>query len=273
MNIEWGCADGNVVEIEELPFYNSDSESLHDSNLLNNRNQLEEDGWIPIKMNDERELVGHRYLYNAENPSLNDWVNLSYKINSHGFRCDQEMPTETKPRSVIAIGCSNTFGVGMPVGLTWPTLVGQAFRYRAYNLGVPGGSLDTAFRVLLYWLPKIRSSHVFLLEPPGVRYETHTISGIKKSSVHTPIPVPLRFGHEDEWKLHKEKTMRAILSVCDQFDAKFIHCSSDIIGQTSRIGKQDVARDLQHPGRTCHKWIAMNMLKKAGMELSGVTIE
>lgn len=267
MKETWSYALGVQEEPAEHLFFSSDSEELYEKNLEEHRAQLEENGWIPLPP-DER-CVGHRYLYNPKNPALNDWVELSYKINSYGFRCE-EMPTEKKPRSIITIGCSNTFGVGMPIGQIWPTLVGNTLRQRPYNLGFPGGSLDSAFRVLLAWLPKIRPSHVFLLEPPGVRYETHTkIFGISHSSINNPSPVGMRFEHEDEWELHREKTMRAIKSLCDQFDTPFFYMSYD-----SQLNKEiaeffetpDSARDLMHPGRNAHTYIAMSMLKNSGYE-------
>jgi hypothetical protein len=267
MKDNWYYARGYSYTSGNPKFFPIDTEELYEKNLKENRAELEENGWIPLPP-DER-CVGHRYLYNPKNPGMNDWVELSYNINSHGFRCE-EMPAEKKPRSIITIGCSNTFGVGMPVGQIWPTLVGNTLRQRPYNLGVPAGSLDTAFRVLLAWLPKIRPSHVFLLEPPGVRYETHTQSiGVCESSIHNPMPVGIRFEHEDEWELHREKTMRAIKSLCDQFDTPLISMQlDDSVGSgcASLFGKFDSARDLMHPGRNVHTYIAMCMLKKAGYE-------
>ncbi|MDB4351170.1 hypothetical protein OAA34_00490 [bacterium] len=130
--------------------------------------------------------------------------------------------------------------------------------------------MDSAFRVLLAWLPKIRPSHVFLLEPPGVRYETHTKTfNLINSSVHHPSPVGMRFEHEDEWELHREKTMRAIKSLCDQFDTPFISMKIDdsvYSGCTELLGSHDSARDLKHPGRNIHTYITMSMLKRAGYE-------
>ena len=267
MKENWKYARGFPYVLDDINFYPTDSKELYEKNLKEKYSELEKNGWIPLPP-DER-CVGHRYLYNPKNPGINDWVELSYKINSHGFRCE-EMPAEKKPRSIIAIGCSNTFGVGMPVGQIWPTLVGNTLRQRPYNLGIPGGSLDSAFRVLLAWLPKIKPSHVFLLEPPGVRYETHTISfGVSQSSVHNTQPVAMRFEHEDEWELHREKTMRAIKSLCDQFDTPLISMQLDDsvgVGCATLLGSVDNARDLMHPGRNVNTYIAMSMLKKAGYE-------
>ena len=270
MKPEWSYARGVEEEPSEHSFYNTDTEQLYKKNLQENYDQLKENGWLSIEEDQIEKFCLDKeynyYLYTPNKPVLNDWVKLSYQLNSHGFRCE-EMPNEKKPRSIITIGCSNTFGVGMPVGQIWPTLVGNTLRQRPYNLGVPAGSLDTAFRVLFAWLPKIRPSHIFLLVPPGVRYETHTHSfGISNSLVDNMNPVAMRFEHEDEWILHREKTMRAIQSLCDQFETPLTWLDSNIIDNTHEIGRYDIARNLTHPGRNCHIWIAMNMLKKAGYE-------
>ena len=266
MKDHWLYARGFYEKPKEYSFYSTDTEDKYQKNLKENFEELKLNGWIHHDIEENDRVIGYKYDYNPYNPQINDWVNLSYKINEHGFR-GEEMPTEKKPRSIMTLGCSNTFGIGMPVGQIWSTLVGNTLRQRAYNLGVPSGSLDTCFRVLLAWLPKIRPSHVFLLEPPGVRYETHTLSGIIPSLVDSPVPAAFRFEHEDEWVLHREKTMRGIKSLCDQFDTPFYHLSFDtqLAEEIAEMfGRVDAARDLMHPGRNAHTYIAMNMLKLAG---------
>jgi len=268
MNADWLCVDG-VLRKKPLVkrYYSYDSEERYQQNLQEKRLRLEQEGWIALPPMER--CVGDRFEYNPHDPKINDWVELSYEINEHGFR-GQSMPETKKPRSIITIGCSQTFGVGMPVGQIWPTLVGNTLRQRAYNLAMPSGSHDSAFRVLLSWLPRIRPSHVFFLEPPGVRYETITQTfGYVKSLPSHPKPIPFRFEHEDEWLLHREKTMRALKSLCDQFETPFIHMDQTFSDEYFlMMEKQDHARDLTHWGRKVHIWWAMNMLKKAGHEWS-----
>jgi len=271
MKPEWYYANGRVMDPVNEAFFNIDSETLYYKNLRDRYEYMKEAGWVPVEDDDAREVVGEKYLYNPDKPAFNDWINLSYDMNSHGFRIDQEMPNEKKPRSIITLGCSCTFGVGMPVGQIWPTLVGQSLRVKAYNLGVPLGSLDQAFRLLLAWLPKLRSKNVFLLEPPGVRYETITHTyGFNPSSVNSqPNSVPFRYEHEDEWTLSREKTMRAMRTLCDQFDVNFYHMpvtELDDIGDLYDMDTVYPARDLQHPGRKQHIYAAMRFLKMTGFE-------
>jgi len=271
MKPEWSYARGVEEEPSEHSFYNTDTEELYEKNLKENYDQLKENGWLSIEEDQIEKFYldkGYNYyLYTPDKPVLNDWVKLSYQLNSYGFRCE-EMPNEKKPRSIITIGCSNTFGIGMPVGQIWPTLVGNTLRHRPYNLGICAGSHDSAFRVLLSWLPKIRPSHVFFLEPPGVRYETQTNSmGFHMSSIHAPDPVAMRFETEGEWILSREKTMRAIKSLCDQFETPFYHTHQDNDDEFFTIfDNHDLARDLMHAGRKRHIFWAMKFLKMAGHE-------
>lgn len=272
MKPEWYYRDCHIVDHsqqtdDEMRWMGGDNEQEYENNLKHNRDRLEEYGWIPLPPSER--CIGHRYHYNPNNPGINDWVELSYKLNKYGFRCDN-MPEHKKPRSIIAIGCSNTFGIGMPVGQIWPTIVGNSMRQRPYNLGIPNGSHDSAFRVLLAWLPKIRPSHVFFLEPPGVKYETHTQTfGVMRSNSQKPHPVGVRFEHEDEWTLHRDKLNRAIQSLCDQYDTPLIRMqwTNELSHQTAEVfGSVDSARDLSHPGRNAHAVIGTKMLAQAGFE-------
>lgn len=268
MKNEWYYANGLVMDPIEDPFYNTDSEERYLKNLRDNYDEMKRCGWIAVEDDDDRDYVGEKYLFNPDKPTINDWVNLSYKMNSHGFRIDEEMPTEKKPRSIITLGCSCTLGVGMPVGQIWPTLLGNTLKVKAYNLGVAFGSLDQAFRLLLTWLPKIRSKDVFLLEPPGVRYEIALSTGFKSEGISNRMMIH-RYEYEDEWILHREKTLRAIRTVCDQFDANLYVLDTNIWGDMGDVfDMKDVtnARDLEHPGRQHHIYAAMEFLKLMGYE-------
>ena len=65
----------------------------------------------------------------------------------------------------IALGCSYTEGVGVPEHTTWGNGLGRMLGMHMWNLGVGGGSLDTVFRVLEYWLPKLTPKFVAICIP------------------------------------------------------------------------------------------------------------
>tara|TARA_B100001287_G_C22669690_1_gene524663 strand:- start:676 stop:1467 length:792 start_codon:yes stop_codon:yes gene_type:complete len=256
----WGTAEGWKVTPAEVPFYGSDTKELYYENIDFNLDKLEKNGWIHHEPSIDDRVIGYKYDYNPDKPEINDWVNLSYRINEHGFR-GEEMPTEPKKRSVLCIGGSNTFGLGMPEGKLWTTLVGQSMKVRAYNIGMINGTLDSAFRVLMYWLPKIKPSHVFLLDDMQ-GYEYHTRSGLVKL-YDNPIPCT-----DDNRIIQKEMAMRSITSLCEQFKTPLITDAGngDDYFSIFEGSELDLARDLEHYGSKRHIHIAMNMLAKAGYE-------
>ena len=67
--------------------------------------------------------------------------NITYKFNTHGYR-DDEWPTDLKD-VIWCIGASDTFGVGLPVEKTWPSVLQVMTGRRCLNLGEPGCSNDT----------------------------------------------------------------------------------------------------------------------------------
>ncbi|MDB4351169.1 hypothetical protein OAA34_00485 [bacterium] len=101
MKPEWSYARGVEEEPSEHSFYNIDTEQLYKKNLQENYDQLKENGWLSIEEDQIEKFCldkeYHYYLYTPNKPVLNDWVKLSYQLNSHGFRCE-EMPNEKKTK-------------------------------------------------------------------------------------------------------------------------------------------------------------------------------
>ena len=69
---------------------------------------------------------------------------ITYKINQFGFRCNE---FEVGAKSVVALGCSYTFGTGLPVETTWSYLVAKSLDLECYNLAWGGSSADTCYRM------------------------------------------------------------------------------------------------------------------------------
>ena len=86
--------------------------------------------------------------YNKRN-TIETIDDINYEYDNYGFRNPQmqEFYYTHKP---IALGCSITFGIGVDHKDTWHELI-----ERHYNLGQNAGTLETCYRLLLYWLPKI----------------------------------------------------------------------------------------------------------------------
>ena len=98
------------------------------------------------------------------------WKDVEYIDNKYGFRSDPFTEEECR-ESITFLGCSNTYGVGNYKEKTWPSLLSNEMNLKEINLAVPGGSLDSAFRVYNSWQPILKSKITCLLLPPGARGE------------------------------------------------------------------------------------------------------
>ena len=75
---------------------------------------------------------------NLENKSPTDYIDIIYKYNNYGYR-DEDF-IKNKPADLLTLGCSHTYGVGLPIEKTWPSLLSQDLNVTMHNLGVSGDS-------------------------------------------------------------------------------------------------------------------------------------
>jgi len=91
---------------------------------------------------------------------------ISYKINNYGYRSD-DFSKENAELNFLYGGCSNTFGVGVPINCLWSNqlnsfLGGDKFM----NLGINSGSYKTMVYDIFNYIRKIgKPKGVFLLFP------------------------------------------------------------------------------------------------------------
>lgn len=64
---------------------------------------------------------------------------INYKLNAHGYRC-KEFDNINWNNFVLFLGCSNTFGQGVPENYLASSLLEKHLNIDCVNLGVPGGS-------------------------------------------------------------------------------------------------------------------------------------
>ena len=97
-------------------------------------------------------------------------VEINYKHNSDGFRT-HELSDFLGKKVNIAVGCSFTEGVGLPVENVWPSILEQKLGIPLLNLGLGGGSTDTAARILTNIAGLFQIKKVFVLWPSIHRFE------------------------------------------------------------------------------------------------------
>ena len=126
--------------------------------------------WYP--MDSEERFHAVKEQFESEKGVPFPWTEecVSYNLDRYGFR-GNTLPSNPVENSLMALGCSYTFGVGIKEEQTWTTLLGKHLNIPAYNLGAPAQGYETMFRLLHYWWPKIRSKNIFLYVNPGYRRE------------------------------------------------------------------------------------------------------
>ena len=101
-------------------------------------------------------------IYYRDNP-------LTYKLNNKGFRTPDDFTDKSKGN--VFIGCSHTFGTGHYLENTWGYMLSQEIGGDYLNLGVPGSSIATGFRLLRFWFNKFDIDNIFIFYPHKFRFE------------------------------------------------------------------------------------------------------
>lgn len=204
----------------------------------------------------------------------NGWLEpgaITYKINSHGFRCAEFVPGED---CILALGCSFTVGIGLPIESTWPELVGKELGLRVYNLGWGGNAADTCFRLAEYWIPQLKPKAVFMLTPPPARFELIRVPGTIRWDPPVEVYMPASesrsatevdsflkhwFTMEENARLNQTKNKLAIKHICNELN---IPCQVYDAFDYMAWSREDVgyARDRMHAGPLGHKMLAERIL-------------
>jgi hypothetical protein len=207
--------------------------------------------WFPADTLEhfEKQPKEHQEIWNAKGP-------IYYDINQYGFRCGI-FPEEECRESITFLGCSLTHGVGVHKEDTWPVLLSNMLELREINLGIPGGSTDSAFRVYNEWQPIHKSKITCLLLPPCHRMEL--IGRDKWLNIGKWSKFPyltdemlVRLLDPILTEVRVDRNTAAINWVAQETDSTLI-----IIDYTSVEIKEDqLGRDNKHPGEEWHKAIA-----------------
>jgi hypothetical protein len=215
----------------ELLWYPYDDEETYQKNLLARRDELIRLGWLDRK--------------------------ITYKFNSVGHRGD-----EFQDGSIVFLGCSITFGIGLPLECIYPTVVSAALDLPCANLAVSGSSSDTAFRLAEYWLPKLKPKIVIMMAPDKSRLELldKEVSNFRVSDyTRHSIFYQKWLMNEENSRLNQLKNILAIKSICSELSIKFLPFT---VEQDFCFVESDLARDLSHPGRLSHIGTADKILSK-----------
>lgn len=96
---------------------------------------------------------------------------IEYKFNNYGFRTPYDFDFNNGEKGILTLGCSFTEGIGLPLEYMWGYKLAKALNLNYYTCALGGQGLHTAFRLLLYYGPRLNVDDIFLLVPPKGRVE------------------------------------------------------------------------------------------------------
>jgi hypothetical protein len=234
--------------------------------------------WVGLdNLADYRKRGGHP-LY-GEN-------DIDYRYNSRGYRCP-EFDTEAQVR-VVSIGCSCTFGTGVPQGAIFHELFAERLRRELgctvvnWNLGRCGAANDSIARVLQLTTSELNPDLVLILFTKFERRE-YVAANDRGFSYNpggqSPDPVIREvFGHfaaltstfDDELNFFRNyKSVEHLLadrlwlfSLHDPSQLKVVAGHLDGTHQAAGLRWLDKARDNGHPGPRTHDLLCQGFWAK-----------
>ena len=215
-----------------LKWLGTDSQLLYDNNCHDpeQRARLEQAGWYPH-------------------------TDIEYRFNYHGFRTDEF----DQSQRILTLGCSYTQGVGLHRNQIWSEILAVQLQKQVWNLGVGGGSLDTCYRLLEYWIEHLNIEAVIVLVPHIDRVEIV----LNDARVESCGPWSDEFmknfyqawiDHSDNSSINHRKNLLAMQQICAQrqIPILFYYPETEFRGEIGG-GK---ARDLTHYGAGMHQSLA-----------------
>lgn len=207
------------------------------------------------------------YKQNKEELEADGWTkeSITYYVDKYQFRTRSPDGQPIETGQILALGCSNTWGVGMPHDDIWCSIVADELGLDVVNLGVPAGSMDSMFRVLRAWIGTYKPKHIFVQAQGGSRreivdYSTKIHRLMPSHSGTVPIAVAeLLLTSETEFSLNYDKNLRAIKSLAQEHGAT-VNVLRELTFYDEQINPKTPARDLQHPGIKQNAYFAKAML-------------
>ena len=176
---------------------------------------------------------------------------FDYRYNSCGFR-SKEFDVDHSEPVLLALGCSFTCGIGLPIDDAWPEqLIKHIPGYTVYNAGLGGASTDTVARIGVNLIPNIKPDIVAILWPHYHRYETYN-GGLEFQGP---------WSNRANDRIIKENaynnyTRNKVIIELLQKIHKFKLLSIDVADVQDLEPLAPRARDKQHPGPIWHTMLA-----------------
>ena len=185
-------------------------------------------------------------------------ADFDYALNPEGWRSRNGEPFDYDQPTVIAVGCSFTFGTGLPFDVTWPYLLSERLGVQCVNLGLPGHGLSLSTLWLSYNWQKFKNiCAIVVQQPPPAR-----LSWIIDPGDGLLLPDTLGSGVYDSYTAIKmnQQVNSAVDYIRNKHTLELIaRCAGAASVYYSAFGplmNKGKARDLAHHGTVWHQWRA-----------------
>jgi hypothetical protein len=181
-----------------------------------------------------------------------EWnIPISYQYNSQGFRT-HDLTSYIGKEVNIALGCSHTEGIGLPIEMTWPSKIEQQTKLTTLNLGLGQGSTDTVARILTNVSELFSINTVYILWPAFDRFETYS-----RDSIESIIPNSASLEHV--WYLDQFNSNQRFFKnqlLVHNLQKKYNFILKEILPDSEWPVPGDLARDQMHNGPKSNQKLA-----------------
>lgn len=170
-------------------------------------------------------------------------VNVGYKLNSLGYRCDEFNLESELP--VVFMGCSHTFGLGLPLEDTWTYQTISNIRAKTnktipyWNLARNGSSIDLQFWNLHKHIEQLKPKFIFFLVPAIYRRilffknRLHDFQVKENHSLESSLPIEIQRAMglfvDDSYAISEShKYLMLIDALCERHGTELLFQYSDI---------------------------------------------
>jgi hypothetical protein len=198
---------------------------------------------LPFSWNLKNKTVSWSGLDNLNNcdPFWN--IPISYQYNNQGFRT-HDLTSQIDKEVNIALGCSHTEGIGLPIEMTWPAEIEQQTKITTLNLGLGQGSTDTVARILTNVSGLFSIKNVYILWPAFNRFEIYSHDFIESI-------IPSSAALEHVWYLNEFNSNQRFFKnqlLVHNLQKQYNFNLKEILPDSGWAVPGDLARDQMHNG-------------------------
>jgi len=191
---------------------------------------------------------------------------IGYTTNSLGFRSKNFHQIKWN-ESIVALGCSNTFGIGVDDDDTWCEVLSKRMNLPVINLGVPAASIEQICLMSTVLKKLITPLAVIYCWPPVDRYaefkmplDNNKKDFMNPSSWSNVLPNQRmkKYVFQVDWAAKNLVNIEKDRLIWNTSIPR-VECSYFDIPGIEKLDIVDTARDLEHPGILSHTQTAQHL--------------